>query len=54
VNIDISFHQELKGIFVIKAAVDMQNNLPFFDMYVLFEIVFAVFNYYCFEGHRKD
>ena len=23
-------------------------------MYVLFEIVFAVFDYYCFEGHRED
>ena len=23
-------------------------------MYVLFEIVFVVFNYYCFEGHRED
>jgi hypothetical protein len=22
-------------------------------MYILFEIVFVVFNYYCFEGHRK-
>ena len=21
---------------------------------VLFEIVFAVFDYYCFEGHRED
>ena len=24
------------------------------NMYVLFEIVFAVFDYYCFEGHRED
>ena len=23
-------------------------------MYVLFEIVFLVFDYYCFEGHRED
>jgi hypothetical protein len=27
VNI-ISFHQELRGIFVIKTVVEMQNNLP--------------------------
>jgi hypothetical protein len=27
VNI-ISLHQEVRGIFVIKAAVEMQNNLP--------------------------
>ena len=26
----ISLHQEVRGIFVIKAAVEMQNNLPFF------------------------
>ena len=24
----ISLHQEVRGIFVIKAAVEMQNNLP--------------------------
>jgi hypothetical protein len=24
------------------------------NMYVLFEIVFALFDYYCFEGHRED
>jgi hypothetical protein len=24
------------------------------NMYVLFEIVFAVFDYYCFEGHMED
>jgi hypothetical protein len=30
VNI-ISLHQEVRGIFVIKAAVEMQNNLPFCD-----------------------
>jgi len=23
-------------------------------MYVLFEIVFVVFDYCCFEGHRED
>jgi hypothetical protein len=23
-------------------------------MYVLFEIMFVVFNYYCVEGHRED
>jgi hypothetical protein len=28
VNI-ISLHQEVRGIFVIKVAVEMQNNLPF-------------------------
>jgi hypothetical protein len=30
VNI-ISLPQEVRGIFVIKAAVEMQNNLPFCD-----------------------
>jgi hypothetical protein len=30
VNI-ISLHQGVRGIFVIKAAVKMQNNLPFCD-----------------------
>ena len=30
VNI-ISLHQEVRGIFVIKAALEMQNNLPFCD-----------------------
>jgi hypothetical protein len=30
VNI-ISFPQEVRSIFVIKAAVEMQNNLPFCD-----------------------
>jgi hypothetical protein len=30
VNI-ISLHQEIRGIFVIKTAVEMQNNLPFCD-----------------------
>jgi hypothetical protein len=30
VNI-ISLHQEVRGIFVTKAAVEMQNNLPFCD-----------------------
>jgi hypothetical protein len=30
VNI-ISLHQEVRGIFVFKAAVEMQNNLPFCD-----------------------
>jgi hypothetical protein len=28
VNI-ISLHQEVRGIFVVKAAVEIQNNLPF-------------------------
>jgi hypothetical protein len=27
----ISLPQEVSGIFVIKAAVHMQNNLPFYD-----------------------
>ena len=27
----ISLPQEVRGIFVIKAAVEMQNNLPFCD-----------------------
>jgi hypothetical protein len=27
----ISLPQEIRGIFVIKAAVEMQNNLPFCD-----------------------
>jgi hypothetical protein len=30
VNI-ISLPQEVRGIFVIKAAVEMQNNMPFCD-----------------------
>jgi hypothetical protein len=24
------------------------------DVYILFEIVFVVFNYYCFEGHMEN
>jgi hypothetical protein len=28
---NISLPQEVRGIFVIKAAVEMQNNLPFCD-----------------------
>jgi hypothetical protein len=32
VNI-ISLPQEVRGIFVIKAAVEMQNNLPFCDQW---------------------
>ena len=27
----ISLHQEVRGIFVIKAAVEMPNNMPFCD-----------------------
>ena len=27
----ISLHQEVRGIFVINAAVEMQNNMPFCD-----------------------
>jgi hypothetical protein len=29
----ISLPQEVRGIFVIKAAVEMQNNLPFCDQW---------------------
>jgi hypothetical protein len=31
VDVIVSLHQEVRGIFIIKAAVEMQNNLPFCD-----------------------
>jgi hypothetical protein len=41
VNI-ISLPQEVRGIFVIKAEVEMQNNLPFCDYWRALVCIFPV------------
>jgi len=38
----ISLHQEIRGIFVTKAAVEMQNNLPFCDYWRALVCIFPL------------
>jgi hypothetical protein len=38
----ISLPQEVRGILVIKAAVEMQNNLPFCDQWRALVCIFPV------------
>ena len=61
-QVGLGSHHQLKQrntfFFVLKRAVDYTQIVIFCYEYqyvnVLFEIVFAVFDYYCFEGHRED